>query len=123
MIDSCPTCGSKEDFHPPEFVDNGVGLEKHQPAHCENCGYDENKLLEDFIDFMQQKRDQTEKPPEKYRRPSWRTGTEKNDWSEDFSLKDENYFLTCEQCGLHFAGHKTRKICKVCDQTQLVTKG
>jgi len=37
--EGCPQCGSVRGYSPADMVDNGVGLEKCGPAHCEECGW------------------------------------------------------------------------------------
>jgi hypothetical protein len=37
--EACSQCGSVRGYAPADMVDNGVGLEKCGPAHCEECGW------------------------------------------------------------------------------------
>ena len=38
---SCPICGGTSGFWPADYVDNGVGMQKCGPAHCDKCGWSE----------------------------------------------------------------------------------
>lgn len=42
------------------------------------------------------------------------TGGEVNDWPEDSSHENGNYFNKCAACDTDFIGHKRRWICKKC---------
>jgi predicted Zn-ribbon and HTH transcriptional regulator len=44
----CPSCGEIAGFWPADYVDNGVGMEKCNPAHCEKCGWSEPSFDELF---------------------------------------------------------------------------
>lgn len=47
---SCSQCHSVDGFWPADYVDNGVGMEKCSPAHCEACGWSE-PTFDDFFRF------------------------------------------------------------------------
>lgn len=53
--DRCPQCQSADGFWPADYVDNGVGMEKCSPAHCEACGYSEPSSTDIFNSFSPNK--------------------------------------------------------------------
>ena len=36
------------------------------------------------------------------------------DWSEDYDVKNGNFYNNCAKCEHAFKGHKTRAQCKLC---------
>jgi len=38
---ACPSCGETAGFWLADYVDNGVGMQKCGPAHCDKCGWSE----------------------------------------------------------------------------------
>ena len=57
---SCPQCHAVDGFWPADYVDNGVGMEKCSPAHCEACGWSE-PTFDDFLNSLQNAKEHT--PP------------------------------------------------------------
>lgn len=47
-------------------------------------------------------------------RPLWMSGGEINDWLEDASHENGQYFQRCCSCDEDFIGHKRRHICRKC---------
>lgn len=47
-------------------------------------------------------------------RPYWMTGNAENDWTEDATHENGQYFCECASCDKDFVGHKRRKICRKC---------
>ena len=47
-------------------------------------------------------------------RPAWMSGDESNDWPDDFSHENGNYFQKCVLCESDFIGHKRRHVCRKC---------
>ena len=47
-------------------------------------------------------------------RPIWMTGGEVNDWPEDASHENGQYFNRCLSCDGDFIGHKRRHQCRKC---------
>lgn len=52
-------------------------------------------------------------PISRFRLPNM-SGTNENDWHEDFSHENGEYFCVCLGCGVEFVGHKRRHICRKC---------
>ncbi len=42
------------------------------------------------------------------------SGSDENDWHEDFGHENGNYRNKCVVCGVDFLGYKRRCVCKVC---------
>lgn len=51
-------------------------------------------------------------------RPLWMTGNEENDWIEDATHENGQYFGKCAQCGVDFIGHKRRHVCRKCQKAE-----
>jgi hypothetical protein len=47
-------------------------------------------------------------------RPFWMTGCDVNDWPEDSTHENGNYFNKCVACDTDFIGLKRRWVCKKC---------
>lgn len=58
--------------------------------------------------------------PHFFRNPTM-SGSNENDWHEDFEHENGNYFNSCCVCGVDFLGHKRRSACRVC-HTKFVDK-
>ncbi len=50
-----------------------------------------------------------------FRNPNM-SGSDENDWHEDFEHENGNYRNKCVVCGVDFIGHKRRVVCRVCDK-------
>ena len=42
------------------------------------------------------------------------SGSDENDWHEDFEHENGNYHNKCVVCGVDFLGYKRRVVCKAC---------